>query len=123
MNVLLWVVQVLVALLSIAGGAYKVLAYDQLAKMPQAAVLPHGAWIALGVFEVVCGLLLIIPAFKMIPLAATALAIEAMGLAVLYARYSTELTAQNPLVWVVVVAVMAAFIAFGRFAMKVDAKL
>jgi len=118
MNVLLWVVQVLLALLSIGGGAYKLLAYDQIAKMPQTAALPHSGWIALGVFEVVCGLLLIIPAARMIPIAATALAFESIALAVFYARYSTELTAQNPLVWVVVMAVMAAFIAFGRFSQK-----
>jgi len=118
MNVLLWVVQVLLALLSIGGGAYKILAYDKIANMPQTAALPHGAWIALGVFEIICGLLLIIPAFKMIPLAATGLAIEGIALAVLDARYSTELTAQNPLVWVIVMAVMAAFIAFGRFRLR-----
>ena len=118
MNVLLSVVQVLLALLSIAGGAYKVLAYQQFAKTPPAAAISHGAWIALGVFEIVCGLLLIIPRLKAIPLAATALAIESIGLAVLYARYSTELTAQNPLVWVVVMAVMAIFIAIGRFARR-----
>jgi uncharacterized membrane protein YphA (DoxX/SURF4 family) len=118
MNVLLWVVQVLLALLSIGGGSYKVLAYEQFAKTPPAAALPHGGWIALGVFEIICGLLLIIPAFKMIPVAATALAIESIGLAVVYARYSTEFSAQNPLVWVIVMAVMAAFIAFGRFRTK-----
>jgi hypothetical protein len=54
----------------------------------------------------------------MVPLAATGLAIEGIALAVLDARYSTELTAQNPLVWVIVMAVMAAFIAFGRFRLR-----
>ena len=121
MNVLLWVVQVLLAMLSIAGGSYKLLAYDQMAKMPQAAAIPHGGWIAIGVFEIVCGLLLLIPRFRMIPVAATALAIESIGLAVLDARHSTELTAQNPLVWVVVMAVMAAFVAIGRFKVPTDA--
>ena len=117
MNVLLWVVQVLLALFAIGGGTYKILAYDKLANMPQTAALPHGAWIALGVFEVICGLLLIIPFAKgrFIPIAATALAIESIFLIVIDARYSTALTAQNPLVWVVVMAVEAAFIAFGRF--------
>ena len=114
MNVLLWVVQVLLALFAIGGGTFKLLAYDQLAKMPQAAAIPHAGWIALGVFEIVCGLLLIIPAAKMIPIAAIALAIESIALAVVYARYSMELTAQNPLVWVVIMTVMALFIAIGR---------
>ncbi len=123
MNVLLWVVQVLLALLSIGGGAYKLLAYEQLAKMPAYSTLPRGGWIALGVLEVVCGILLIVPIAKgrLIPLAATALAIESIALAVVYSRYSTEFTAQNPLVWVVIMAVMASFIAFGRFNSKPQA--
>ena len=120
MNVLLWVVQTLLAMLSIAGGTYKLLAYDQLAKTPQAAAIPHAGWVAIGVFEIVCGLLLIIPIAKgrLIPIAATAIALEAIALAVNDARYSTELTAQNPLVWVVVMAVLALFIAYGRFTRK-----
>lgn len=117
MNVLLWVTQVLLALLSIGGGAFKLLAYNQLAKTPAAAALPHGAWTALGVLELICGILLLVPAARMrfIALAATALAIESIGLAVIDSRYSTELTAQNPLVWVVLMAVMSVFIAFGRW--------
>jgi len=116
MNVLLWVVQVLLALFAIGGGTYKILVYDKIANMPQTAALPHGAWIALGVFEVICGLLLIIPFAKgrFIPIAATALLIESIALAVIDARYSTEFTAQNPLVWVIVMAIEAAFIAFFR---------
>ena len=122
MNVLLWVVQVLLAMLSIAGGSYKILAYDQMAKMPQAAAIPHGGWIAIGVFEIVCGLLLLIPRLRLIPVAAALLAIEGIGLAIADARYSTEFTAQNPLVWVVLMAVMGAFIAFGRFRVPTDAR-
>jgi uncharacterized membrane protein YphA (DoxX/SURF4 family) len=117
MNVLLWVVQVLLALFSIAGGAYKILAYDKIATMPQTAALPHGAWTAIGAFEVICGLLLIIPFARgrFIPIAAAALAVEGIGLAILDARFSTELTAQNPLVWVVAMVVEAVFIAWGRW--------
>jgi uncharacterized membrane protein YphA (DoxX/SURF4 family) len=120
MNVLLWAVQVLLALLSIAGGAYKVLMYDQIAKMPFGGALPRGGWAALGVFEVVCGLLLIIPVAKrrLIPIAAVALAVESVVLALVYARYSVEVTPANPLVWVVLMAVMAAFIAYGRFRLQ-----
>lgn len=122
MNVLLWVVQVLLALFAIGGGTYKILAYDKIANMPQTAALPHSAWIALGVFEVICGLLLIIPFVKgrFIPIAATALLVESIALAVIDARYSTEFTAQNPLVWVIVMAMESAFIAFFRFRGQVE---
>jgi hypothetical protein len=49
------------------------------------------------------------------PLAAAVLAVEALGLSVIYARHSTALTAENPLVWSVAMAVMLAFVAVGRW--------
>lgn len=123
MNVLLWVVQVALALLSIAGGAYKVFMFDELAKMPATAALSRTALAALGVFEVVCGLLLIVPAATkwmpgLTPVAAAALAVESIALAALYARYSMQLSAANPLVWVVIMAFMAALISYGRYALR-----
>ena len=52
------------------------------------------------------------------PLAAAALALEGLALAALYARYSLELTATNPLVWVVAIGLMAAVVAYGRYAIS-----
>jgi hypothetical protein len=51
MNVLLWVLQVALALLSLGGGAYKVFMFDELAKVPAMVTLARGGWGALGVFE------------------------------------------------------------------------
>ena len=123
MNVHLWVVQAALALLSLAGGAYKVFAFSELAKMPATGALPRGGWGALGVFEMLCGVLLIVPALirrrpSLTSIAAIALALESLVLAALYARYSLSLTATNPLVWVVAMAVMAAFVAYGRSARR-----
>jgi hypothetical protein len=72
------------------------------------------------VFEMVCGVLLVVPAATkwmpvLTPLAAAALAVEGLALAVLYARYSLALTATNPLVWVVAMGLMAAVVAYGRY--------
>jgi hypothetical protein len=122
MNVLLWVLQVPLALLSLAGGAYKVFMFDELAKVPAAGALSRGGWGALGVFEMLCAVLLVVPAAVkwmpvLTPLAAAVLALESLGLALLYARYSLELTAANPLVWVVVIGLTAAFVAYGRYAL------
>lgn len=119
MNVLLWIFQVLLALQAFAGGLYKITSFDEIATMPQIAALPHAAWIALGLFEMACGVLLIAPvAMKWTPVltprAATALAIESLALAAFYARYSLAITPANPLVWVVEAAVIAAFVAYGR---------
>ena len=123
MNVLLWVLQVALALLSLGGGAYKVFMLDELAKVPAMAALARGGWGALGVFEMSCAVLLVVPAAAnwmpvLTPLAAAALALESLALAGLYAWYSLELTATNPLVWVVVMGLMAAFVAYGRYALR-----
>jgi len=123
MNVLLWVLQVALALLSLGGGAYKVFMFDELAKVPAMGALSRGGWGALGGFEMLCAALLVVPAAAnwmpvLTPLAAAALALESLALAGLYAQYSLGLTATNPLVWVVVMALMAAFVAYGRYALR-----
>ena len=121
MNVLLWVLQVALAFLYLAGGAYKVFSFDELAS--QMAALSRGGWRALGVLEMLGAVLLIVPAAAKwmpvsTPLAAAALALEALALAALYAQYSLELAATNPLVWSVVMALLAAFVAYGRYALR-----
>ena len=62
MNVLLWVFQVALALLSLAGGAYKVFSFEAVSNMGWYHALPRGGWTALGVFEMACAVLLIVPA-------------------------------------------------------------
>ncbi len=121
MNLLLWVVQIVLALFALAGGAYKLFAYAELAKMPATAALPQSAWGTLGMFEMACGVLLIVPfALKwmpaLTPLAAAALVLESLALAALYARFSLQLAPSNPLVWVLLMAILAALVACGRYA-------
>ena len=67
--------------------------FDELAKMPAMGALSRGGWGALGVFEMLCALLLVVPAAAnwmpvLTPLAAAALALESLALAGLYAQYS-----------------------------------
>jgi hypothetical protein len=88
--------------------------------MPQMAALSRGGWGAPGVFEMVCAILLIVQAAVkwmavLTPLAAAALALEALALAVLFAQYLLALTATNPLIYVAVMALVAAFVAYGHF--------
>ena len=121
MSILLWSLQVALALLCLSGGAYKAFRPDDLARpMP---ALARGGWRALGMLEVLCGILLVFPAAAkwmptLTPLAATVLALESLALSGLYARYSLRLTAANPLVWSVVMGLMAAFVAYGRYALR-----
>ena len=49
------------------------------------------------------------------PFAAGALALESLVLALWFARHSLALRATNPLVYVVVGGVIAAFVAYGRY--------
>jgi hypothetical protein len=121
MNVLLWIVQVALALLYLAGGAYKTFMFDELAN--HFVALSRGGWGALGVFEMVGAVLLIVPAATkwkpiLTPLAAAALALETLAIAALYARYSLELTVTNPLPWAVAMGLLAAFVAYGRYALR-----
>jgi hypothetical protein len=127
MNVVLWVVQLVLAVLSLAGGAYKIFMFEELAKMPAIGALTRLGWAGLGMFEMLCGVLLVVPAAVkwmpvLTPVAAAALTLEGLALAALYARYSLELTAANPLVWVVAIGLMAAFVAYGRYALTSPAR-
>ncbi len=72
--------------------------FDQVASEIWYSALPRGGWGALGVFEMACGVLLVVPAAvnwmpALTPLAAAALALETLALAGLYGRYSLQLTA------------------------------
>jgi hypothetical protein len=118
MNVILWVTQAVLALLCVSGGAYKTLKFGDLAN--QIPALSRGSWRALGVFEIVCGILLVVPAAAkwkpvLTPLAAAALVLETLALSGVYARYSLKFTAANPLVWGVAMTLMAVLVAYGRY--------
>jgi len=118
MIIVLWVTQAALALLCLSGGVYKAFKFGQLAN--QMRVLSPRAWRTLGVLEIVCGILLIIPAAAswmpvLTPIAAAVLTLETILLSGLYARHSLKLTAANPFVWSVAMALMAAFVAYGRY--------
>ena len=77
----------------------------------------------LGVLEMVCAVLLIVPAAanwmpSLTPTAAAVLALETLVLSALYARISLALAATNPLVWSVVMGLLATFVAYGRYALS-----
>lgn len=121
MNIVLWILQAVLALLYLSGGAYKIFSFDEVAT--QFSVLPRGAWTALGVIEFTGGLLLILPAAvkwmpTLTPLSASVLALETLALAALYASYSLHIAATNPLVWAAPMGLLAAFVAYGRYALS-----
>jgi hypothetical protein len=121
MNIVFWVLQAVLALLFLSGGAYKAFSFQQLAS--QFSEVPLGAWRALGVLEMAGGVLLIVPAaLKWMPgltaHAAAVLTLETFALAALYARHSTKMTPENPMLWALVMGVLTAFVAYGRYILK-----
>ena len=122
MNVLLWVLQAALAFLYCAGGYFKAFKFDELAS--QFTALSRGGWRALGVLEMFRrGPADQFPAAtKWMPVmtlvAAAVLALESLALAAVFARHSLRLTVQNPLVWNVVMGLLAAFVAYGRYALR-----
>ena len=121
MNIVFWGLQAVLALLFLAGGSYKAFSFQQLAI--QFSEVPHGGWRALGFLEMAGGVLLIVPAaLKWMPSltahAAAVLTLETFALAALYARHSTKMTPENPMVWALVMGVLVAFVAYGRYVLK-----
>jgi hypothetical protein len=121
MNVFLWILQAALALLYLAGGTFKTFKPDDVAQ--QISAVPRSVWSAIGVFEVLGAVLLIVPLAAswmpvLTPLAAAGLALETLALAALYATYSLKMAATNPLVWALPMGLMAAFVAYGRFALS-----
>lgn len=63
MHVLLWVLEVLAALLYGASGVTKVLRFDKVREgVPSFGALPRNAWTALGVLELIRAAALVVPA-------------------------------------------------------------
>jgi uncharacterized membrane protein YphA (DoxX/SURF4 family) len=120
MNILLWVLQALAALLYGASGVMKVFIFDKVSKgVPSFGALPREAWMALGILELVCTAALIVPAaFRWKPtltvVAATVLAIESLVFIGVHAKYR-EIT---PLIMSGVLGLLMAFIAYGRMVLR-----
>jgi DoxX-like family len=98
MNILLWVLQVLAALLYGSSGIMKVFMFDKVSHdVPSFGALPRGAWMTLGILELACAVGLIVPgALHWWPpltiLAATVLAIESLVFVGVHVKYR-EVTA------------------------------
>ncbi len=116
MHVLLWVLQVLAALLYGASGTMKVFMFDQISgDVPSFGALPRAAWMALGVMELACVVALVVPAaFHWRPyltvVAATLLAAEALIFIWVHAKYAEPV----PMIVSAVLGLLMAFVAYGR---------
>ena len=119
MNILLWVLQILGALLYGASGVMKVFMFDKVsADVPSFGALPRDVWKALGILELVCTVGLIVPAALdwhpgLTVVAATILAIESLLFVWVHLKYRETGT----IIMCVVLGLLMAFIAYGRLAL------
>jgi uncharacterized membrane protein YphA (DoxX/SURF4 family) len=120
MNILLWVLQVLAALLYGSSGVMKVFMFDKISQdVPSFGALPRQAWMTLGILELVCTVGLIAPAAfhwqpRLTILAAAVLAVESLVFVGVHVKYR-EVT---PMILSGVLGLLMAFIAYGRMVLK-----
>lgn len=120
MNVLLWVLQVLAALLYAASGVMKVFLFDKISQDVRSFdALPRQAWMALGVLELLCVVGLIVPAALhwrpvLTVAAAAALAVESLVFIGVHLKYREV----APIVMSGVLGLVMAFVAYGRLVLK-----
>lgn len=80
MNILLWLLQVLLAFHTVTGAGWK-FSHTAQETMPSLGAIPDPAWLALGALELVAGLALVVPAMRkslgrLVPVAAVFIAAE-----------------------------------------------
>ena len=120
MNILLWVLQILAALMYGASGIMKIFMFDQISgDVPSFGALPREAWTALGIVELVCVIGLIVPGVlrwrpSLTVAAAVILAIESLVFIFVHVKYrETPAIAMSA-----ALGLMMAFIAYGRMVLK-----
>jgi len=119
MNILLWVLQIVLALHTAIGAVWKFSNSEQ--TVPALKAIPHRAWLALSVIELLCSVGLILPALStplaiLAPIAAACIAAEMLLFSGLHV-YSRDAN-YGPMIYWLVVAALCGFIAYGRFVLK-----
>jgi hypothetical protein len=116
MNIVLWIMQALLAAHTVMGAMWKFLNSEQ--TVPSLSAIPHGVWLALGVAELAFAAGLVIPALHkpwgfLAPVAAVCIAVEMLLFVGVHVA-SGDRTFGQPTYWLVVAAICA-IIAAGRF--------
>jgi uncharacterized membrane protein YphA (DoxX/SURF4 family) len=115
-NSLLWVLQILTALLYGASGVMKAFMFDQISgDVPSFGALPREAWAALGIMELVCVVGLIVPSVlrwqpSLTVVAAAVLAVESLIFIWVHVKYGETAS----MIMSGVLGLVMAFVAYGR---------
>jgi hypothetical protein len=118
MNILLWILQILLAIHTVIGAVWKFTNPAQTVGSLKA--IPHGAWLALSVIEILCGLGLVLPVIKRLGILAPVAAGFIVAEMLLYIGLSvfSGSPAAGQITYWLVVAVLSGFIVFGRTVLK-----
>lgn len=120
MHTLLWVLQILGAILYGASGVMKVFMFDTISQDVQAfQALPKAVWMALGIVELVCTAGLIVPGAlhwrpALTVAAAAILALESLVFIAVHVKYAEV----APIIMSGTLGLLMAFIAYGRMVLK-----
>ena len=119
MNLLLWVLQIFLALHTAMGAVWKFSNSEQ--TVPTLSALPHELWLAMIGMELLCVMGFILPIFskrlgKGAPFAATLIAAEMLVFTGFHLAAGG--TDHAPMIYWLVVAALCAFVAFGRLVLK-----
>ena len=116
MNTLLWILQIVTAVLFTASGVMKVFVFDKVtADVPSFGALPRRVWTMLGVIELISVVGLIVPALTrwhpgLTIVAASVLAAETLVFIWVHIRYREV----GPMIFSGVLGLTMVFIAYGR---------
>jgi hypothetical protein len=113
MNILLWVLQILLAFWNFTGGIYEAFHYENL-KGAWANALPTPVWIAYGVLQALFALSLVLPWRKLTPIAAASLTVLSLLGCVLFAKYAGF----PGILWGLVPSILSVFVLYGRKVLK-----
>lgn len=120
MNLLLWSLQVLAALLYGASGVMKTVLFEEVTgDVLSFGALPREAWAALGVMELACVVGLILPSAlgwhpRLTVVAASLLAVESVVFIGVHLKYEET----GAIVMSVVLGLVMAFVAYGRMVLS-----
>lgn len=115
MNIVLWILQGLLALHTAVGASWKLFNSEQ--AVPTLSAIPSAVWIALIPFELLCAVGLVIPVVApslgwLVPVAAIGIAVEMLVFSGVHLRTGAE--DNGPMYYWLGVAAVGAAITFGR---------
>ena len=119
MNVFLSILQVVLALHTALGAAWKSSNSEQ--TMPSLGAIPHAVWLSLTVPELLCAIALIVPVFDkraaiLVPIAAAFVGAEMLFFSGVHLASGS--TSIGPVIYWLVVAAVCGFLIYGRLVLK-----